>query len=242
MKPDSLVKRVNKARRFRAMQSSNCTNDDPHAHSQGHSREMPYEICAIVFDIGGVVYDENMWPLHASIAKRHGIDIVTFNRVVRRYWNRATVGRIKGKRFVMHLMHDLNIHDKKVFMRDWIAVREKTMVPIPGVIDLIKRLKKNYRVGSLTNILHMYDPLRWKRGVYDHFEFNVISSRVGMRKPNLNIYRHAIKKINLNPEQIVFIDDLPRNIMPARKIGMHTILFKNTTQLKGELKKLGVQF
>src|SRR6266498_2560402 len=48
----------------------------------------------------------------------------------------------------------------------------------------------------------------------------VISSEVGMRKPEERIYTHALAQLGLSPGQCVFIDDLEANVAAAQELGM----------------------
>ncbi len=51
----------------------------------------------------------------------------------------------------------------------------------------------------------------------------MISSEVGLRKPDPAIYALAAARIGLEPRACVFVDDLPGNLKPARAIGMATV-------------------
>ena len=43
-----------------------------------------------------------------------------------------------------------------------------------------------------------------------------------MRKPEIEIYKYVIDKLNVAPENILFIDDLGINLKPAKDLGIHT--------------------
>jgi epoxide hydrolase-like predicted phosphatase len=58
------------------------------------------------------------------------------------------------------------------------------------------------------------------------FDAWVISSEVGLRKPDPAIYALAAERLGLPPEACVFVDDLPGNLKPARAIGMATVLHR----------------
>jgi len=55
------------------------------------------------------------------------------------------------------------------------------------------------------------------------FEHVVESSKLGYRKPDPRIYRHACELLGVPPERCVYLDDLGINLMPARAMGMRTI-------------------
>lgn len=56
------------------------------------------------------------------------------------------------------------------------------------------------------------------------FELMVISSEVGLRKPEPEIYRRVLDGLGLPAEQTVLVDDGTPNIEAARRLGMHTVL------------------
>jgi putative hydrolase of the HAD superfamily len=55
------------------------------------------------------------------------------------------------------------------------------------------------------------------------FDVVVESSQVGIRKPDPAIYRLVCEKLDVEPEEAVFLDDLGVNLKPARAMGMTTI-------------------
>jgi len=67
--------------------------------------------------------------------------------------------------------------------------------------------------------------LRKKWGLDDIFELSIISGDVGIRKPDVEIYRFALEKLKCNPKTCVFIDDRERNLIPAMELGIQAIHF-----------------
>jgi epoxide hydrolase-like predicted phosphatase len=80
------------------------------------------------------------------------------------------------------------------------------------------------RTGLLSN--------SWGDDRYEHalidpiFDAQVISSAVGLRKPDPAIYDLAAQRIGLPADACVFVDDLPGNLKPARAIGMATVVHR----------------
>jgi putative hydrolase of the HAD superfamily len=58
------------------------------------------------------------------------------------------------------------------------------------------------------------------------FDAWVISSQVGLRKPEPAIYELAAERLGLPPAACVFVDDLPGNLKPARALGMATVVHR----------------
>jgi putative hydrolase of the HAD superfamily len=67
------------------------------------------------------------------------------------------------------------------------------------------------------------------------FDVLVISGELGVRKPDAAIYAIAVERMDMDPSELVFVDDLPGNLKPARALGIHTILHRDTAQTLAEL-------
>jgi epoxide hydrolase-like predicted phosphatase len=77
------------------------------------------------------------------------------------------------------------------------------------------------RTGLLSNSWRAED---YPAGLLEElFDAAVISGEVGLRKPDPAIYTLAAERLELPPEAIAFVDDLPGNLKPARALGMTTI-------------------
>lgn len=64
----------------------------------------------------------------------------------------------------------------------------------------------------------------------------IISAEEGYAKPDNEIYRIALQKLNTKSENCVFIDDLNENIIAARDNGIHAIQFFDNQQTITALK------
>jgi epoxide hydrolase-like predicted phosphatase len=85
------------------------------------------------------------------------------------------------------------------------------------------------RAGARTALLSnswgdalAYDPALLE----ELFDAWVISSEVGLRKPDPAVYELAAERIGLAPTACVFVDDLPGNLKPAQALGMATVLHR----------------
>ena len=64
------------------------------------------------------------------------------------------------------------------------------------------------------------------------------SSKIGLRKPEEEVYKYVTKKLNVCSENILFIDDLGINLKPARMLGFNTYKVVNTKDTKLFLQNL----
>jgi epoxide hydrolase-like predicted phosphatase len=56
-----------------------------------------------------------------------------------------------------------------------------------------------------------------------YFDYFIESAALGIRKPNPEIFRHALKLVGCRPEEIVFLDDIGSNLKAATKLGIRCI-------------------
>jgi len=88
-----------------------------------------------------------------------------------------------------------------------------------AMLDLVRSLRQaGVRTALLSN--------SWGAGDYPRhlfpelFDVVVISSEVGMRKPEERIFRHTAGLLALQPRECVFIDDIEANVAAAEAIGL----------------------
>lgn len=111
---------------------------------------------------------------------------------------------------------------------------------VRGMRDLMKDLKlKGYRLLGLSNwSTKVFDVMKKFPEIFSLLDGYLVSHQVHLLKPNKEIYEAFCKKFNVQPENCVFIDDKAANIEGAKSIGMHGIVFKDTDQLKANLKTI----
>nr|WP_246421882.1 HAD family phosphatase [Nocardiopsis mwathae] len=71
----------------------------------------------------------------------------------------------------------------------------------------------------------------------DSFDAVVISGEVGMRKPEPEIFRHALELTGLSPAECVFIDDIEHNVRAAVELGMTGILHRDPAETRDRLAR-----
>ncbi len=99
-------------------------------------------------------------------------------------------------------------------------------------MDFLFTLKKEYRLFLLsnTNAIHLDEVnliLQKQLGVNqvdDYFEKAYYSHKVGMRKPNADIFEFVLEDANINAAETLFIDDTQMNIDTATTLGFKTHL------------------
>jgi putative hydrolase of the HAD superfamily len=208
------------------------------------------KIAAVVFDIGGVVQDS---PLHAiaRYERERGIEPNAINRVVvaageQGAWARLERGELTAQTFVEPFEADCRAHGISVDGRYLMAMIAETSVPRPVMLEAIRRIRAaGLRVAALTNNWvadtprHGRDGAETARSRLDpYFDVFVESAVVGLRKPDPRIYTLVCEKLGLDPSRVAFLDDIGRNLKPARELGMATIKVDDPEQALRELGAL----
>jgi putative hydrolase of the HAD superfamily len=100
------------------------------------------------------------------------------------------------------------------------------MVASAAMADAVRQIRDaGYKTALLTNISREGEALfRELFPVEELFDVVIDSSKVGLRKPDPEIYRLTCTRLGLAPEQCLFIDDLLCNVEAAGELGMETIL------------------
>ena len=92
--------------------------------------------------------------------------------------------------------------------------------------DVAKELKNHYSLALLSN-----DVKEWSNYLRNMFDINkffdivIVSGDVGFRKPDNQIFKIVLTRIDCPSKNCVFIDDNLRNIHSAAKLGFNTIRF-----------------
>jgi len=104
------------------------------------------------------------------------------------------------------------------------------------MVGLLRRARSDgLRTALLSNSWGEHYPEHLWIGAFDEV---VISGRVGMRKPDPEIFRHTARLLGLLPQQCVFVDDMRPNIVGAVRTGMVGIHFTSYQDAVDELEIL----
>ena len=93
-----------------------------------------------------------------------------------------------------------------------------------------EKIKPKYKVGLLSNVAKDRLADLFLPEDIELFDDIVLSFQVGLAKPDPKIFLLASERIGVDPEECLFVDDLSKYLEGAQKVGMQTILFKNTEQ------------
>jgi HAD hydrolase, family IA, variant 3 len=102
--------------------------------------------------------------------------------------------------------------------------------------SVLTELRKKYRIGLVTNFYGNMSVVLDEFGLASLFDTVTESAIVGVRKPDPQIFRLAVKALDVEGENVVVIgDSYSKDILPAHEIGCHTIWLKGEGWVTEEL-------
>jgi len=98
----------------------------------------------------------------------------------------------------------------------------------PGTMELLSYLKdKGYILSVMTNgFKEAQYPKIARSGLGPYFEYLFISEEIGYNKPDIRIFEFALKKMDANPDEVLFVGDSGSfDIEGAAGAGMDQVFF-----------------
>lgn len=195
----------------------------------------------VVFDLGGVVF---RWQPDAII--RHVFhdtgtqELVKAEIVGHSDWIELDRGTLEPDRAIVQGAARTGLSHASI-QRLYEAV-PRFLEPIQGTIDLIRSIKDSRNRLFVLSNMHRASIayLEQKHKIWDLFDGIVISSRIRMVKPEIEIYRYLLAEFGLEADHTVFIDDTNENLEAASRLGIRAIRFTDPQQCRRELKDLNI--
>ncbi len=196
-------------------------------------------IRAILFDAGSVLFGMGDLSIRQRLAERIGVPLAQIDDLVfgSPSARQATVGELTVDQHWQQVMAALGLPLE--MLPDFMAQFWSADVLNIQLADLIRSLRGRYKIGLLSNAWsNMRQVLDERFHVADLFDELIISAEVGLAKPDPRIYRLAVQRLNVQPSETVFIDDMLKNVEAARLEGLHAIQYLDFEQMLAELNPL----
>ena len=116
--------------------------------------------------------------------------------------------------------------------------------PYPEMIELIKRLKKQYglKVVAVSNEARKLNTYRIQEYKLANFiDFFISSTFVHLRKPDIDIYKLALDMTQTQPGETICLDDVSVFTSVAESLGIRGICHINYETTCKELQALGFE-
>jgi glucose-1-phosphatase len=111
--------------------------------------------------------------------------------------------------------------------------------PYPGALELLHRLRRDYRLACLSNANEVHAPTHRQRlgAVFERYYF---SHELGCAKPSAEIFARVLADLGVPAARIAYFDDTVVNVDAARAAGMSAYLTDGLPALAQRLAGLGI--
>ena len=205
------------------------------------------EVRAVLFDLGGTLIVSKFSETFRRILQLKGI-----KRPVRAVEKAMVEAELELKkqfgddvpedadyytRWNLEILHRLNIFDRdselaKHIDKYWFDYME--VQPLPGAIDVLKKLMdQGVKIGIVTNGYESdLEKIIPKLGVGNIFDVLVAADSLGRRKPDPEVFLHAVRRLDVSPGATVFVgDEYDTDYVGAEKAGLIPFLLQTKERI-----------
>jgi putative hydrolase of the HAD superfamily len=204
----------------------------------GRQHARPLHVRGLLVDFGGVL-TTNVFESFRAFCRDEGLDADAFLELfrhdaeARKELRAVEVGDISEEEFSERIGRRLGVKSTEGLV-DRLFAR---IVPDGEMVAAVRRA----RAGGIRTALvsNSMGSGRYDREAFPElFDAVVISGEVGIHKPRPEIFHMAAERIELPPEECVFVDDLRENCEGAEAVGMTAVLHRGAESTLPELERL----
>lgn len=130
-------------------------------------------------------------------------------------------------------------------LEDYFSEARKTLAYDSTLIMFVRSLKEEYGISvfAMSNVGH--EDYAYVRDHVHEVDWDVFdrifpSYAAGFRKPDTGFYQHVVASIehDFQPSEIIYVDDKIDNVIAARSLGMHGVVFTSSKQAMQTVQNL----
>ena len=196
-------------------------------------------IKAVVFDFGNVICRFDNGIVLERLARNSGKtvrELETITRDSRGVISDYEKGLVSTGEFFHRLTTRIGL---RMSMREFSEAYTDKFTPIPETMELIRSLRGTYKLGLLSNT----SELDFEHGirvtdVFPLFDAVTLSFKVHALKPAREMYLDILRKLDVEPSESVYIDDVEENVNAAAGLGMNGIRYHTPRELEESIRCL----
>jgi len=185
----------------------------------------------IIFDLGGVIEKIDPTKVAQSFAKSGMSNAADLFSLLKQssICSAFELGHISEKDFIQHLQtmcypKTSDFFIEKAWCANQLGVSKNTM----QTLDQLKNNGFKLFILSNTNPIHANKIEKsfyqtYQRNFKSLFDAVYYSFILHRRKPDSKTYQYVLNDAQLSAENCIYIDDLEKNLEPAKKLGVHCI-------------------
>ena len=198
------------------------------------------KIQVVIFDLGGVLVKLEPRRMLDKLVKATGqsVDALQQLLVEPSLLEPFELGRISARQYFHRVTQRVRLTwTFQEFAEAWNSVLSENL----ETVGLLPRLKEQYALSVLTNTNELHDEhIRHSWPVFRHVHHWIASYRVGLRKPDPEIFHVALRQVQATPDVSVFIDDTKGHVEAAQRMGLTALQFTDAPTLEQDLRAVGL--
>jgi putative hydrolase of the HAD superfamily len=193
---------------------------------------------AVVFDYGMVLTESPDPKAKTELLRITGLSAARLDSFYWPYRAAYDAGQLTGLEFWQKLVSEAGLKLSQSAVEE-LNLWDARMWTTQNVAMLAWQQQLHQR-GLLTAILsnmgdNVLDNMKREFDWLPRLDVLVWSYQLHLTKPDPAIYRYMLKKLGTQPEETLFIDDMPRNIEAAQALGIKGLVFTGIQQLRQDL-------
>lgn len=192
----------------------------------------------IIFDMGGVVFDDSASNLMQIFPNRNEEEI---NQIINMAFGRNFDKCDTGEKSISELISELKMkpgYEDAIYLLN--PDHYNITFPIKmDVLEYIIDLKsRGYKLYILSNVSDESDKyINESIDIDSIFDGYLFSDKEHMHKPDVRFYNRLIDKYGLDKEETIFFDDRQSNVDVANNLGIKSYLFKTIEDTESVLNE-----
>ena len=196
---------------------------------------------AVVFDMGGVLLDWNPRHLYRKLFADESEMEMFLTEICSPAWHAPHDRGVSTAASCEELASRYPEYSELIWA--WSRRSEEMIGGVDtGTVEVLRAVKETgLPCYALTNMEAETYPLRLRRFPFLRwFDGTVVSGQEGVAKPDPAIFTRLLDRFGLMAKTTLMIDDTQENLYAASKLGMQTIQFRSSRELRTQLESAGL--
>jgi len=145
-------------------------------------------------------------------------------------------GKISTPEFLTRALQEFGLELKPEEFHD--LLRSWVVGVYPGVSESLSRLRRQFKIGCLSNTNEIHAKRYHELGLLAHFDDVFLSHEIGFLKPDEGAFQCVLNSWGVDPSEILFFDDNEENVEAARNVGVRAERVEGIGEIEGKVNSI----
>ncbi|WP_027338624.1 HAD family hydrolase [Halonatronum saccharophilum] len=197
-------------------------------------------IKAILFDLGEVITQTKFENVLKKYSQIYGWKVDDLKeRIFSKEYELLLTGKMSLNQFIDYLNEGFGRVDRRE-LDQFVMEYYQAEVLKDGMKETLANINMNIKLALITNDIGLLDNKLKRLQIDGIFDIIINSHNVGYLKPNIEIYEYALNHLKVSGSECLYIDNNPKALEIASRLGIRTLDFKGVKELEERLKSLNL--